>query len=117
RSADPLELSCSFRCLRQTRYRYEFPRSHLDRLIHPPVSAEHPQIARDFRSGSRGLARVIGELHGRASICLCDFADERDGGEAVIGLGRAALEIVGEIGAPAEAHAYPPGKVAVGLLD
>src|SRR5260370_4127467 len=77
-----------------------------NRLLEPALGAEDAQIARDFAGQSHRLVGIVGELQGRPAIRLADLADQRYRMQPVVRLGRAADEVVGEVGAPAKAHSH-----------
>ena len=64
-----------------------------------------------------GLFRVVREFHRRPAVDRRHLADDRDRVEIDRAVGRASDEIIGEIGAPAEADPHPAGEMPIGLLD
>src|SRR5215510_415187 len=88
-----------------------------DRLLDPALGAEYPKVALDLARRAGRLVGVVGQFHRRAAIRLRHLADQRDGLERIVALGGAALEIVGQVGSPAEAHPHPAGKMPIGRFD
>jgi len=73
------------------------------RLRDHAFGAEHATIARDLFGRPEHLVGIVGELDRRPPVDVGDFADDRDRLQfAVDPVGRAALEVVGEVGAPAD---------------
>src|SRR5262245_28186150 len=91
--------------------------SHQNALLDATFLAEPAQVARDVLGPSDRLHRIVRELDGAPAVGVADLAHQRDGLEPVMGLRRAAVEIVGQVGAPAEARAHPAVEVAISLLD
>ena len=87
------------------------------RLAHAAGVAEHAQITLDLRGQAGRLLRIVGELDGRMSVDRRHLADQRDRIEIERAVRRAADEIIGEVGAPAEGEPHPAGEVVIGLLD
>src|SRR5215470_10740281 len=79
--------------------------------------AEHAQIAIDLGLDAGRLFRIVRQLHRRPAVHRGHLADDRDRIEIGGAVGRAADEIVGEVGAPAEADADTALEMAIGLLD
>ena len=89
----------------------------MHRAAHAAGIAEHAQIALDFGLDAGGLFRIVREFHGRPAVDRRHLADDRDRIEIDRAVGGAADEIIGEVGAPAEADPDPAGEMMVGLLD
>src|SRR3978361_510921 len=79
--------------------------------------AEHTQITLDLGCRSGGLLGIIRQLARGPAVDRRHLADQRDRIEIGRTVRRAADEIVGEVGAPAERDADASGKMPVGLLD
>ncbi len=90
---------------------------HQHRLIDHVFAAEDAQIARDLLGIAGRLLRIVGELDRRPAIGARHLADQRNRDQAGDIDRRCAIEIIGEVGAPAEGHAHPAAKVVIGLLD
>src|SRR5204863_4821600 len=90
---------------------------HMHRGADPSDIAEHAQIAIDFRLNAGRLFRIVGQFYGRPSVDRRYLADDRDRIEIDRTIRRAADEIVGQVGAPAETDADTAGEMLVGLLD
>src|SRR5690606_18017088 len=88
-----------------------------DGLAHAAFVAEDLQIAADLVRVSGGLFRIVRKLDGRSAIGLAHLAHQRNGLEALDLARRAILEIVGEIGAPAERHTHAALEVEIGAFD
>src|SRR5216684_8075824 len=91
--------------------------SNIHRAANPAGIAKHPQITFDLHRAAGGLFRIVRKLDRRVAVHRRHLADDRDRIEVDRAVCRASDEIVGQVGAPAEADAYPPGKAVVGLLD
>ena len=71
------------------------------------VFAEELQIAGDLARIAGRLGGVVGKLDRRAAIGLGDLADQRDRRQPTRLDRRAVLEVVGQVGAPAERSSAP----------
>src|SRR5690606_27294774 len=87
------------------------------RLPDALLVAEYLEVSLDLGGLAGGLLRIVGKLHGRAAVRAGDLADERDGLQPVYVARRAALEIIGEVGAPAEGHAHLAPEMMIGFQD
>src|SRR6185312_1049759 len=90
---------------------------HQHLLLHPILGAKNAQIAGDLPGIAGRLLGIVGELYRRTTIGARHLAHQRDGLEAGDVDRRAALEIIGEVGTPAESHPYPAIKMVVRFLD
>src|SRR3954453_9044989 len=77
------------------------------RLAHAAGVAEEAQIALDLRRQAGRLLGIVGKLDGRTSVDRRHLADQRDRIEVERAVRRAADEIIGEIGSPAEGEPHP----------
>src|SRR3954464_11512269 len=90
---------------------------YVHRRPYAPDIAEHAQIAIDFRLDAGGLLRIVGQLHRGPPVDRRHLADDRDRIEIGRSIRCAADEIIGEVGAPAEADANAALEVVIGFLD
>src|SRR5260370_1233439 len=79
--------------------------------------AKYAQVALDFGRTAGRLFRVVREFYRRPAVDRCHLADNRDWIEIGRAVRRASHEIIGQVGAPAEADPDPAGEMTVGLLD
>jgi hypothetical protein len=91
--------------------------SDVHRAPHPAGAAKYPQIALDFGRAAGGFFRIVRELYGGSAVDRRHLAYDRDWIEIGGTIRRAAHEIIGEVGAPAETYPDPAGEMAVGLFD
>src|ERR1700676_3345706 len=87
------------------------------RAANPAGVAEYAQITLDLGRITGGLFRIIREFYGRPAVDRRHLADDRDRIEIDRAVRRASDEIIGQVGAPAEADPDPAGEMPVGFLD
>src|SRR5260221_12504332 len=89
----------------------------MHRAANPAGIAKYPQITLDLGCAAGGFFRIVREFHGRPAVDRRSLADDRDRVEIDRTVWRASDEIIGQVGAPAEADANAAGKMTVGLFD
>src|SRR5947209_2739412 len=79
--------------------------------------AEDLEVTPDFFRIADALIRIVREFYRGPAVRFADLADERNCRELLVRHRRAIVEIVGEIGAPTEAHPHPSTEMPIGFLD